>query len=248
MKLGEEENFKEEAYPSDFDPLKLNIWTWAYLNIQSVENSIENFTASKWTKVMYEKLQAFQTWLENEYKQKVDPIKYLAFMYYWKKISMQSIWEDHNKHWFNYTSFAAFTRAIRKALIWELRDEKTRQTTLKSTTQEPINWIEKMKKVAEENQKQLLIWFIKNSNQVTKKFDIKEYKTKGYKIEKVKYLFEVFRWIDLDSISELWLKWRPITPFLQEKTDEITKENNLENIKLTKDIVDLYLNKLQIKD
>gem|GEM_PF-6103360 len=30
--------------------------------------------------------------------------------------------------------------------------------------------------------------------------------------------------------------------------DEITNENNLESIKLTKDIVDLYLSKLQKKD
>ena len=248
MKLGEEENFKKEAYPSDFNPLRLNIGAWAYLDITSIELSLENFSASKWTKVMYEKLQSFQTWLESEYKEKIDPVKYLAFMYYWKKISMQSIWEKHNNHWFNYTSFAAFTRAIRKALNWELRDETTRQSTLKATTQEPINGIEKMKKVAEENQKKLLMWFIKNSKQSTKKFDIKEFKTKGYKIEKVKYLFEVFRWIDLDSISELWLKWRPVTPFLQEKIDEITNENNLENIKLTKDIVDLYLSKLLKKD
>ena len=49
------------------------------------------------------------------------------------------------------------------------------------------------------------------------------------------YLFEVFRWIDLDSISELWLKWRPVTPFLEEKIDEIIEDK----IKLSGDVLSL---------
>ncbi len=210
-----EEN--NEAYPNNINMLDLNIWNWAYLDIWSIELSIENFSASKWTKIMYEKLQDFQIYLNKSYNWKVDPVKYLAYMYYWQNISMQTIWEKHNSHWFNYTSFASFTRAVRNALNWKLRDEKTRQETKKSKNQEPVNAKEKMRKVAEENQTKILLWFIKNSKQSTKKFDIKEFKKKSYKIEKAKYLFEVFRWIDLDSISELWLKWKPITPFLQKK-------------------------------
>ncbi len=44
------------------------------------------------------------------------------------------------------------------------------------------------------------------------------------------------------------IKMKTNNSIFTEKIDEITNENNLEQIKLTRDIVDLYISKLQIKD
>jgi hypothetical protein len=95
--------------------------------------TIERFRWNK-SRIIYWKLQELW-WNLNWEWESIDPLNNLANLYYIDKLSISTIWEAYKDKWLDYKTHNALAKVLSKTLWWNLRDEKTRQNTIRSRTQ-----------------------------------------------------------------------------------------------------------------
>lgn len=239
-----------EEFISDDSILKieeLNDWITTLIDLET--KSLEESKINPNTKLYIPTWYFIRLWknLSKKYWRDIDPIKYIIQLYYKNNLSIESVWSELRKYWFEYDSHDSFWRFLKRTLGWKLKDKSKNQKTNRVIDKIPTSAIEFQQKKADEERHKLLLLWIKGTQQIDSlEFNLEEYLSK-WEIWKMEYLFKIHCWLDLVKyIKESWVWVNILLSFLQEKINDITRENNYKEIKLSLYKLREYIKKIEI--
>jgi hypothetical protein len=190
------------------------------------------------------KFETLKEKLSEKYSSKVDPVEFLANLYYWEWLSAESIMERLQQLWIEYTNVKSVLSLLNTTLWWNLRDswEFTSITKKKRVENQRRQW-------------QVLTWYtLQESQRIREKCEniiknLQKFRSEGITIEKEKihqwkpitralYILHNFRWIGIDEIASLYSSgiWLDvISQTLQNILDTVIEEQKLDiSIKIHK--------------
>lgn len=239
MKINKENNYK--LY--DFNINEYNI-KW----LKSLEEFKKYYKSKRTWKLNWkyswilDKLDNLSNLIKLKYSQKIDPIEYLIYLYFWKQISINDISLKLKKIWINYPK-STLHNLYYKTLQLKLRDRL--EETESKKNKEYINWKNNSfnKKRLEETS-DAISKIIESNKWINKWFDLNTYNKLKNKSQKIKYLLNSFSFIKENSDKELynfieklhnWGLWtHRITNLLKEIINKYIIENNKLDIKYFK--------------
>lgn len=181
-----------------------------------------------------EKLQTLKDNLKRRYWKEIDPIVYIANLYFWRKLSAQDVMIRVNELWFDYNNVNSILSFFNKTLWWQLREgsEQTEVTKKKRGTLEG-KWGATLKehtlKVSSEIRASCMN--IINNIPIPERIEFDNEILKKWKpLQKVLYILEKFRWISEDSIALIYSQWiglEVISNTLQTILNETIANHNL---------------------
>lgn len=204
-----------------------------------------NLWDKRWKITLKKKLERLSDSLIIEYWYYIDPILYLAELYYWKdELSIDDIHKRVFPLWMNHKNNNSLEKTFKDTFWWVLRDASWWKNTRKKN--KAINKIgvakEKYDEIVEKKYETLKKYV---SNNVYRILSLKNFKfNNNYfswlnKTDKILYVLETFLWLKKDDIIEmnkLWPWAKIIEKYLNVRLQIYKKNYNFELVIFPKDI------------
>jgi len=186
-----------------------------------------------------DKLNNLSELLEIKYSQKIDPIEYLLYLYYWKKISIIDISDKLKSIWINYPK-STLHNLFSKTLDLELRDRLEETNSRKE--KEHNHWLQNSFNTRRSQETLDAVQSILENNKwINIGFNLKKFNKLKNKTQKLIFLLYNFSFIKdnnenwvkqfIEKLYNWWLWTHRITNLLKEIINTYIIQNNKLKIK-----------------
>jgi len=217
--------------------LNPNTEMWMKNGFKSYNDYLEhyNFWNKKGKSRLFKKLFILKENLEKEFWNFIDPILYLANLYYWEKLSVADTFKRVAKKWMNYSSSDSFEKTFTWTFWWTLRDTSWTHITRKKTQNKKKQLQEDYKKYIKEKYKKIQRYISDNVYKILSRknnnFERIHYLNLKNNLERIVYVLEIFLWLkkeDIIEINKLWPWARVIANYLDKRFKIYAKNYCLE--------------------
>jgi hypothetical protein len=223
-----------------------NIEPWMKNWFKSYDDYLIHYNSwdKRWKTWLKDKLNRLKDSLMSEYWYYIDPILYLANLYYWDELSIIDVYSRVKLKWMNYLNENSIEKTFKLTFWWILRDSTWgKNTRKKNKTVDKISVAKEKYNEKVQEKYEILKEYV--SNNIYKILSLKNWKfDNNYflwlnKNDKILYVIEIFLWLKKDDIFEmnkLWPWSRVIANYLDNRLQIYKKNYNFELVIFPKDI------------